>query len=176
MSRSAKIWTLLCAAIILLSVSYVLTFGHCFLPKPKPDTFRNERIEIRTFSGFFVPSQSNTVAGFLARMKWRCLYPGQVRLISVADNDHLLRKALEKMGYSFPRGCSARIGDNIPMEITHYPSVLSRIEKDLHLTVTWRAPIGSDGEPMTKQVDQPTRGGGTTGETNRQSDSPGPSN
>jgi hypothetical protein len=147
---------LLAALILVLAAGYFSTIGHCFLPHRNPETFLGEQLEVRTFSGFVIPDRSKTLAGLFARIKWRLLRPGQVRLLAAAEKieqekpgaDHVLKTALEQLGYGFPSGCYARSGDNLPMEITHYPSALNRIQKDLHLDVSWRSLIGPDGNPL----------------------------
>src|ERR1043166_3213072 len=106
------------ALVLVLAAAYFSTIGHCFLPHRNPETFVGEQLEMRIFSGFVVPDQSRTWSGLFARIKWRLLRPGQVRLLAAAEKidkenpgaDPILKRALEELGYAFPSGCYARSG------------------------------------------------------------------
>ena len=104
-----------------------------------------------------MPSSSPTISGSLDRLIWSIKNPGQARLLAIAkrleteapNEDHGLKEVLEKMGYPFPTGCSASSGhESHGWRVTHYPSMLRRIQKDFRLKVTWREPLGHDGEPL----------------------------
>ena len=163
--------------VLVLAAGYFSTIGHCFLPRRNPKAFLGEQLEVRTFSGLVIPDQSKTLAGLFARTKWRLLRPGQARLLAAAEKieknnpraDHILRRSLEELGYAFPPGCDARSGDNLALEITHYPSMLNGIAKDLQLKVSWRAVIGPDGDPLPNPAVQRTGASRSASQTNRES-------
>jgi len=141
-------------AIFAVATVYLLTLGQCFLPHWGVENHRNEQLEMREYSPFILPARGNTVGGILGRVKWTVMYPGRAKVLSAAEmlqmqapkEDHNLREVLEKMGYSFPPGCAASSGDVVPgWRITHYPSVLNRIERDLHLSPHWVWAVEQDG-------------------------------
>src|SRR5580765_7912045 len=144
---------------VMLAALYLLTIGHCFLPMPNVDSFTKERVEIRRYI-LVMPSQAQTLEGIYQRTKWRFLNPGQDRLFRVAveidradpHTDNLLQKSLVEMGYKFPNGCRASSGEG-GTRIQHYPSMLNRMERDLHLrcvSVTALDPAGQLIEKMKR--------------------------
>ena len=139
------------------AVLYLLTFGHCFLPLGVTECYKNERPEFWVFSPYplVMPSSSATIAGSFDRLAWSIKNPGMARLLAIAkrleaeapNEDHGLKELLEKMGYPFPTGCSASSGhESHGWRVTHFPSMLRRIQKDFQLTNTWREPIGPHGD------------------------------
>ena len=146
------------ATVVAASVLYLLTLGHYFLPFHGSAHFGNEKLELWSFSSYplVMPSTSPTISGSLDRLIWSIKNPGQARLLAIAkrleteapNEDHRLKELLEKIGYPFPAGCGASSPEIVPgWRITHYPSMLRRIQKDFHLMVTWREPLGSDKKP-----------------------------
>jgi hypothetical protein len=145
---------------------YLLTLGHCFLPLPGPT--QNEKLEHWRYSSYplVMPASSQTISGSLERLVWKVKHPGHARLLATAkrleaaapNQDHDLQEVLEAMGYNFPPGCGASSGDIVPgWTVTHYPSILRRIQKDFQLKVTWKEPSGHD-EPSS-----PNQQGGANG-------------
>ena len=136
---------LYCLCLLLVAVgTYFLTFGHCFLPRPKTHGFAGESIEIRDYESSEIPSEAGTFDGWLARTKWKLTCPGQVRLLEAGkipppDSFSWLQTMLTRLGYDFPHGCFATdvephsIGKTFKFRIAHYPSVLNTIQKDLNL-------------------------------------------
>jgi hypothetical protein len=168
------------AVIVAGAVFYLLTIGHCFLPLPGSTHYKDERLEFWCYSSYplVMPQSSQTVSGSLERLAWEVKHPAHARLLATAkrleaaapNQDHGLRQVLEAMGYDFPPGCGASSGDIVPgWRITHYPSMLRRIQKDFQLKVTWKEPSGH-GESSS-----PNQQGGANGrqpfssETNRTS-------
>ena len=144
------------AVVAAAAVLYLLTFGHCFLPLGAVAHYKNERPEFWFFSPYplVIPSSSQTIAGSFDRLAWKSAKnPGMARLLAIAKRleteapkeDHELKELLEKMGYPFPTGCSASSGpESHGWRVTHYPSMLRRIQKDFRLRVTWRELLGKD--------------------------------
>jgi hypothetical protein len=139
------------AVVVAGAVLYLLTLGHCFLPFGAVGHYKNERPEFWFFSPYplVMPSSSQTIAGTFDRLAWSVKNPGMARLLAIAkrlemeapNEDHGLKELLEKMGYPFPTGCSASSGrESHGWRVTHYPSMLRRIQKDFRLKVTWRVP------------------------------------
>ena len=164
MSKSAKGWVVLFAVPIFLTAAYLLTFGHCFLPVPNSGKFANEPLEFRIYSPFSLPLQSHDFQGAYARVKWKVTRPGQARLFAVSqrlsqadlDSDDPFQKCLEKLGYTFPKGCKASAGGDPPSwHITHYPSLLNRIERDLGLKPEYTERVGRDGSPLPNPAPNP---------------------
>ena len=141
------------AVVVAGALLYVLTVGHCFLPLPGATHYKDERLEFWSYTSYplVMPPSSQTISGSLERLVWKVKHPGHARLLATAkrleatapNQDHGLREVLEAMDYEFPPGCSASSGDIVPgWRITHYPSMLRRIQKDFQLKVTWREPSG----------------------------------
>lgn len=154
MSRSTKGWLALFAVLLFLTAAYFLTCGRCFLPLPNPNKFANEPLEFRMYSLSALPPQSRDFEGAYARLKWKFTRPGQARLIAVMQrlsqanpkSDNLFQKSLEELGYTFPKGCCAdRSGEHASWSITHHPSVLNRIERDLNLKPVYTERVSPDG-------------------------------
>jgi hypothetical protein len=130
-------------------LGYLLSYGHFFLPLPASSHFSNEKIETRGFHPFLVPQNTGLL--------WRLEYPGRARLIDASKEIHAknnvqsgLQLTLEKLGYVFPPGCRADSGDYVPgWYITHYPSILDRIQKDFRLQLAFTEPSVTN-RPMTK--------------------------
>jgi hypothetical protein len=177
MNRSAKVWIAVFAVALFVTAAYLLTFGRCFLPLPNPDKVASEPLEFRMYSPFELPPESHDLEGAYARIKWKFTRPGQARLFAVSErrsqanlnSDHLFQKCLEELGYTFPQGCSASGGGDPPSwRITHHPSVLNKIERDLNLKPTCIERVGRDGRPLPKPALQGTGTSGSAGETNQQ--------
>ncbi len=178
MSRSAKGWIALSAAALFLITAYLLTFGRCFLPPPNPNKFASEPLEFRMYSPFALPLQSHDLEGAYSRIKWKFTRPGQARLFAVSkrlsqadlDSDRPFQRCLEKLGYAFPEGCRATGGGGDPpsWRITHYPSVLNRIERDLSLKPNYTERVGRDGGPLPNPALQRTGASRSASETNQE--------
>jgi hypothetical protein len=177
MSRSAKGWVALFAVVLFLPAAYLLTFGRCFLPLPNPNEFASEPLEFRMYSPFVLPLQSHDFEGAYARMKWKFSCPGQARLFAVSQRlskanlglDSPFQKCFEELGYTFPKGCTARGGGDPPSwRITHYPSVLNRIERDLSLKPIYIERVGRDGSSLPNPALQRIGASGSASETNQQ--------
>lgn len=149
---------LLCAVLVgWATASYLCTVGHCFLPIPKPTNFEGQTMQIRTYAPLKKPPNS----GPLARLGFQITRPGQARLLSLGGEmaktsvnyDTGLQKVQERLGYSFPQGCWAGTRGGALM-IQHYPSMLDRIQKDMHLSLA-----SADPDPAVEQVADP---GGAT--------------
>jgi hypothetical protein len=178
MSKSAKGWVALFAVALFLTAAYLITFGRCFLPVPNPNKFANEALEFRMYSPFALPLQSHDFEGAYARSKWRFTRPGQARLFAVSqrlsqanlDLDSPFQKCLEELGYTFPKGCRASGGGDPPSwRITHYPSVLNRIERDLSLKPNYIEGVGRGGGSLPNPALQRTGASRSASETNQQS-------
>jgi hypothetical protein len=139
--------------IVVCSAVYLFTLGHFFLPLGANAKYGNEKIETwgyTTYPLVIRPKPAN-VSDTLQQALWKISRPGQACLLATADRlqsaapnqDHTLQEVLEAIGYKFPSGCHASGGgDNSPgWRITHYPSMLRRIARDLHFRVTWREPV-----------------------------------
>ena len=161
--------------ILVCCTVYLFTLGHFFLPLDANAHYGNEKLETWGYTTYPLairPKPAN-ISDILQQVIWKISRPGQARLLATAarlrsaapDQDHTLQEVLEAMGYKFPPGCHASGGgDNSPgWHITHYPSMLSRIAKDLHFRVTSREP----GEPPPKQTMEPTELSGSADGTNR---------
>lgn len=182
MSKCAKGWIALFAVPLSLTAAYLLTFGRCFLPVPNPNKFANEPLEFRMYSPFALPLQSRDVEGVYARIKWKFTRPGQARLFAVfqrlsranPDLDRPFQKCLEELGYAFPEGCRGSGGGDPPSwRITHHPSVLNRIERDLSLKPTYIERVGRVGSSLPNPALQRTGASGSASETNQQSGAAG---
>lgn len=157
--RSANFCTAGAVILALGMCGYLLTFGHCFLPLPSVHSFQNERIEMRIYPpGFEHPDESSSA---LTRAVWVLTRPGQARLLGAAKRlaqanpeprSRGLYMTLKDLGYPFPQGCGARNGGDPPdWKIVHYPAILARFEKDLHLGAGYRVALGVDGGPLPNQ-------------------------
>ena len=158
--------TALCAA-------YLLTWGHVFLPRWRLEGHEGEHIETRTYKFFGIPRTSRT-----AYIAWHITHPGQARIVATAevlsrsatDSLHPLKDCLELMGYSFPNGCDATGGGGDPPRrwaITHYTSMLDRIEKDLNLTLHSRVSANDEREASPNPQGGANGSQPFTSETNR---------
>ena len=92
---------------------------------------------MRFYSHFVLPPDAKTFQGTLLRTKWTLLHPGQARLFNAWQKllmpDQGFQEALEELGYSFPTNCFASNPQEKSVSITHYPSMLQRIEKDMQM-------------------------------------------
>jgi hypothetical protein len=176
MSKNAKTWIVLFAVVLFLPVAYFLTLGSCFLPAPNPRRFVNEPLEMRIYPTFAIPLQSRDLEGAYERLKWNFTRPGQARLFATGQRlaqahpnlDDPFQKCLEEFGYTFPKGCWAIGGGDPPFfRITHYPSMLNRIERDLHFKSFETVQIGTDGKPLPNPKIQRTGAGRSAAETNK---------
>jgi len=137
-----KHWLIGIAAIaVVFMAAYIVTLGHIFLPF-RDFNHHNEKIEIRVYSAFVIPSSSDTMRDALHRLGWRIQYPGRAGFLAAAEKlqtsapnqSHELQEVFEALGYPFPPGCYASSGDIVSgWRISNYPSVLDRIERDLNL-------------------------------------------
>jgi hypothetical protein len=177
MRRSAKGWGALFAVLLFLTAAYVLTFGRCFLPLPNPNKFASEPMEFRKYSPFALPLQSQDFEGAYARIKWKFTRPGQARLFAASqhlsqaglDSDSPFQKCFEELGYAFPKGCRASGGGDPPSwRITHYPSVLNRIERDLNLKPTYTERVGRDASSLPNPALQRTGASRSASEIDQQ--------
>jgi hypothetical protein len=134
------------AVIVATAVLYLLTLGHCFLPQG-PNHYQDERLESWCYSSYplVMPPSSQTISARLGRLAWQIKHPGPARLLATAqkleaatpEKYHGLEEVLKAMGYDFPPESGASSGDMVPgWRITHYPSMLRRIQKDFELKVT----------------------------------------
>jgi hypothetical protein len=174
--RAIKVLALI-AVIIMGARLYLLTLGHCFLPLPGPAHYTNERLEFWCYSSYplVMPSSAQSISGSFERAAWQIKHPGHARLLATVKRleaaapkqEPRLQEALEAMGYDFPPGCGASSGDIVPgWRITHYPSMLRRIQKDFQLKVTWSEP-SKHNEPLSPNGRQPF-----SSETNQTSAAP----
>ena len=126
---------------------YLLTLGHCFLPLPGRTHYNNEKLEFWYYPprDLALPPSPPTPFGTLEILAWQIKHPAQARLLATAERleaaapkqHHGLQEVLQAMGYDCPPGCAATSGDNDPgCRITHYPSMLRRIQRDFQLKVT----------------------------------------
>jgi len=147
----------LLAAAILGPVMYLLSLGHCFLPLTRSANYQNEKLEMREYGTFVIPSTARTIPATLKRVTWQITNPGRARLLATSERlegaapnqNHTLQEVLEAMGYDFPPGCVASAGDSVPhWRISHYPSMLRRIEKDLSLTAKYKESLDQDDAPL----------------------------
>jgi hypothetical protein len=156
---------------------YLLTIGHCFLPLPNTNGFTNERFELRSYRGSEGESvKTDTLAGAYDRLKWRLLNPGQVRLCAAMEQvfddakrgndrkpvDDFFKPALEKLGYQFPKPCTAYWAHH-RLFIIHHPSVLNRIESDLNIKPSSTERVTSNGEPIPEAQRGTSRARGMIG-------------
>jgi hypothetical protein len=136
---------------IAASVTYFFTLGHCFLPLGELDC-RKESIETREYEQLVWYMPKGRAAEIFQKVQRRVVYPGQYRMDrAIAAVEALpwgrsgappeLQQVLEAMGYHFLHGCSAEvvIGQD-RWRISHYPSMLNRIEKDLRFNRAPRHP------------------------------------
>ena len=143
-------WTLtvFVASGVMACAMYFLTLGHCFLPIGGPAQWQNERVEMRQYATWGNPLP--VLPGTIERLRWKVANPGRARALATLkrlsatapNHNHTLQEVLEAMGYKFPSGCGASAGDRPPgWRISHYPSMLNRIEKDFRLQARYRIPL-----------------------------------
>jgi hypothetical protein len=155
MNKRAQRWTLLCAALLSLAAAWYLSgAGYWFLPFPKPSNFKGQTMEMRTYASLRLPPTE----GFPG-LRYQVAHPGQAKLFAVAAEmakaspHHRVgwQKVLESLGYKFPEGCWAATSEVVPcLMIQHYPSMLDRIQKDLHLRL-----VSVDALPLPKRHTAP---------------------
>ena len=167
-------------AIAMCSAVYLFTLGHFFLPLGATEHYENEKLETwgyTTYPLVIRPTPANLPDVF-KQAAWRISRPGQACLLATAERfqsaaphqDHTLQEVLEAMGYKFPPGCGASCGDIVPdWRITHYPTMLRRIAKDLHFRVTWREPVKSHEDQRPNPAAQRTEASRSAIETNPES-------
>jgi hypothetical protein len=165
-------------AIAVASTAYLLTLGHFFLPFGATAFYEKEKLDTWEYTTYPLAIQPKPadLTDALKRAAWKIARPGQVCLLATAERlqaaapnqDHSLQEVLEAMGYKFPPGCHATTVEIVPCwRITHYPSMLRRIAKDLHFRVTWRAPAEPAGDERPNPAVQRTGASRSAGETNQ---------
>jgi len=126
---------ILSATVALIIGAYLMTSGHYFLPLPHRINSESKALETWEFSSFVIPSDID--------IWYRVKYPARVRMIELmaSSTNATLKEIFEELNYPFPPGCFASAGDRGGgIRITHYPSILKRIQTDFQLPPTYKFP------------------------------------